>query len=259
MTKWLIAVFLFVVMLVGAGLSLAQESRSSWEKVPAGWRVYAEVAEVPSAIYRQPVESEEFEMTNRLVYTGWGSLKDFHLYLNLEAILWVEVVDPQWVRIIKTRRVLGYTGDESRVYLQTKYLRLMDPKEFAPIGEEHNPDRLLVIMRQDPTLYYFEGAELRMKVPVFLSLKYTYVGDYRTGENSATLDMPGGLYGVRTRTDFDGGNALHGTFWRDFSQTARGGYGTNGCVNLPGNEWYKIQVGDQWLPVDLYITNVDRI
>ena len=241
-----------------------------WHSVPIGTKLYVEVVTPPDAIYREIEPSDNpadwLREENWLLFEQAMHVSAQYRFLNPQHVLRVTVQADGWGLIEPDGQHNPYVPDPLQyhhVYVELRFFRPLTPEAFEPLQvfpDTQPEDKLVVVIRDaHPHLVLFEGEQPVLHVPVVLGP--TQPGDYRVYRTRATDDMPG-MPAVPFSNYFSGGYSIHGAPWWNWHVTTRGHYGSHGCVNLPDNEWYTLQLDGEHISVAQWVyrwmsTNID--
>lgn len=266
----LIFVIILVLVYEQTSPALSEENTDPWRDIPIGTKVYAEVVTPPDAIFRQIVPDSPAQQwlreTNTLLFGEAINVSERHRFLDKEHVVRVTVQEGGWGLIEPDGQHSPYIPDPldyHNVFVELKYLTPLPADAFTPFSvyeDTQAADKVAIIIRDaHPRLLLFEGEHLVMHVPVVLGP--TKQGDYRVYRTRVTDDMPG-IPAVPFSNYFSGGYTIHGAPWWNWHETVRGHYGSHGCVNLPDDEWYQLQLGGEYVNVANWVyrwmsTNID--
>ena len=230
-----------------------------WANFAPGSVVYAEIIEAPDAVYLAPDPDDLWiRVNNTFLFDEAAHVSARHLYLDRDHVIRVRIDESGFGEILPDGHHSPYIPDPTQfypTYIDLNFLRPLEPDSFDPItvyDNTENEDKLIVVIADHhPRIVLYEGEKIVLHVPVVLGP--TPYGDYRVYRTRATDDMPG-IPGVPFSNYFSGGYTIHGSPWWNWRETARGHYGSHGCVNLPDDEWYHVRMSsgreiaiDEWV------------
>src|SRR5690606_36777952 len=206
----------------------------------------------PEFIYFQPDTSGP-GLQNSQLFPENIQVSANYQYLNEGSMIRDELINEEWARIIPERPEYNANAQSNReLYIPLTSLRTLDLAEYEPISiyeDTKHVDKLIVVVDNGtaPEMVVFEGMQVVARFPVVLGP--TPHGDFRIYRTRVSYDMPG-IPAVGWSLNFlSPGYSEHDSSWWAWQNMEEGGYGSHGCINLPGNKWFNVLANGQHISI----------